>query len=413
MRRSTAALVATVAVLATALAFIATSGGETPPPPKPPAGQTPSAAQPDVLKIALISASTGWGAIYGLANKQMYILAGEEHNAQGGLLVGGKRYKIEFVPFDDQFDATLSRTIGERAVAQGIRIFGMQGDPGASAHCELSIRNKVVIVHTSTDEGTYSCSPYMISTINPFWTTYIVLMKAAKGVAPNAKRVAGIMPNQSYDYPLRDRFPKQIKANPDLGLEHVGTMLGEQGQDWSPSVNKLLALKPDIIVHGCFGAEEIAVVKLIRDGGFKGILATACSSTGDDDFIKAIGADYLEGRYVKTTPAPAPLSEATKEFHDKFISHGVKWTDFAIAYWYGPRLMFAGLQAAGTVTDPDAIMNAMRQVELPVTFVEGSPKVKVWGKQHFAYDSILENMVFLSNVKNRKFQTQDSLRPTY
>ena len=48
--------------------------------------------------------------MFGGAVKRAWTMKGEELNAEGGVLVGDTRYKIEYTRYDDQFDATLSRT---------------------------------------------------------------------------------------------------------------------------------------------------------------------------------------------------------------------------------------------------------------------------------------------------------------
>src|SRR5262249_20394133 len=311
-----------------------------------------SASQSNTLRIALISADTGLGALFGGGVKRAWQLKADELNSAGGVNIGGQMYQIQYTKYDDQFDSTLSRTIGERAFNQdGIKIFGMEGDPGASSQTELANANKLIVMHTSTDPAIVSGSDYMFLTVNPFWAVYGPLLQEIKKAYPEAQTVVGLAPNTSDNFDIRDELPGIASQ---LGLQSAGTVLGDRGSDWSPSVTKALALNPDIIMFGCFGSDEVAVLNLLKDLGYQGAMATPCQITEDDTLLSEVGADYLEGRWFKTAPGPSPFTPEVQAYHDAFVADGSGWTDWAVAYWYGPEAFFTALQQAGSL-DPDAI----------------------------------------------------------
>jgi len=358
-----------------------------------------AAAAPNAIEIALISGSTGWGAMWGGALKTAWLLAIEDVNAEGGLLVAGKRYPIVPFLYDDQFDSTLSRTIGERVVSNsGIKFFGMEGDPGASAHTELSKTHKVIIIHTSYDYGAITESEYMFLVNAAPQSIYGPLMDAIKYKFPDAKTLAGVAPNLSFDFPLRDDLPA-IAA--ERGIEHLGIVFGETGQDYSPQVTKALSLNPDIMVLGCLGADEVPTYKLLRDFGFTGGLATVCQSTPPDQFIEELGADWLNGKFIKQTQAPMPLPPAFQAWKDRYIATGTAWTDYAFVYSFSPWILFRGLQAAGTLTDPDAIRDGIRSLAIPFPLLgEDSEPMVMYGDKMYGQKNVIEVPVYFNGIEN-------------
>ena len=59
-----------------------------------------AAAQVDTLKIGVVSALSGPGSEWGLAQDGGIKIAAMEANAKGGLKVGNKTYKVEVISYD-------------------------------------------------------------------------------------------------------------------------------------------------------------------------------------------------------------------------------------------------------------------------------------------------------------------------
>ncbi|HUU40472.1 MAG TPA: ABC transporter substrate-binding protein, partial [Desulfatiglandales bacterium] len=61
------------------------------------------ATESKTLKIAVITALSGAGAVWGRGILHGVELATEELNASGGLNIGGERYKVKLIPYDDKY----------------------------------------------------------------------------------------------------------------------------------------------------------------------------------------------------------------------------------------------------------------------------------------------------------------------
>src|SRR5437879_10530871 len=79
---------------------------------------TGSALAADVIKFGVSTPLSGPAAPWGIPHKQATELIFDEINAQGGLEVGGKKYKLEVVSYDHKYViaegvATVNRLIGK------------------------------------------------------------------------------------------------------------------------------------------------------------------------------------------------------------------------------------------------------------------------------------------------------------
>jgi branched-chain amino acid transport system substrate-binding protein len=96
-------------------------------------GITASAADP-VLKIGVDGVMSGPAASWGLVNKYCAETTAIMVNAKGGVMIGGKKYKIEIVGLDDKNDPKISVANAEKLTGMGIKyVIGPNVDTTAGA----------------------------------------------------------------------------------------------------------------------------------------------------------------------------------------------------------------------------------------------------------------------------------------
>src|SRR5258708_37676644 len=103
-------------------------------------------ASAQTLKIGVLATISGAGTAWGIAMQGAAELAAEDVNAKGGLEVGGKKYKIEVVTYDDHYKAADALTAFNRLVFDdGIKyVIGPLGSAPALAVLPVSTENKVI-----------------------------------------------------------------------------------------------------------------------------------------------------------------------------------------------------------------------------------------------------------------------------
>ena len=81
------------------------------------------------VKVGWFGPQTGDSALWGQAELATVKMMAEDYNKAGGILVGGKKYKVEIVGYDDKGDSVEAVNVVKRLVSQDnvVAIVGAQG----------------------------------------------------------------------------------------------------------------------------------------------------------------------------------------------------------------------------------------------------------------------------------------------
>ena len=127
-------------------------------------GGPPSAFAQDTLKLGVIGPMTGPGAQWGLAAAGGVQIAAKEMNDKGGLKVGDKTYRIEVIPYDEQYKAAVAISAMQRLVNQdGVKfVFGPVSSAGTLAVMDISKDTKTIgITGAYSSKALDPSNPYM------------------------------------------------------------------------------------------------------------------------------------------------------------------------------------------------------------------------------------------------------------
>jgi branched-chain amino acid transport system substrate-binding protein len=177
----------------------------------------PSALAQDTLKLGVIGPMTGPGAQWGLAAAGGVQIAAQEVNDKGGLKVGDKTYRIEVIPYDEQYKAAVAISAMQRLVNQdGVKfVFGPVSSAGTLAVKDITKDTKTIGI-----TGAYSSkvldpsNPYMFrvySVASDFAEPMVKWFK--KNLPANITRVAILNPNDETGW---DSDKRLIPLTPGL-----------------------------------------------------------------------------------------------------------------------------------------------------------------------------------------------------
>jgi branched-chain amino acid transport system substrate-binding protein len=239
-------------------------------------------AQTQTLKIGLIGPMTGPAATWGYAAKGSMQTLADEVNAKGGLEVGGKKYQVQIVAYDDQYKAAEAIAAYQRMVTRdGIKYIIVQTSAPTMAIKQLVEDDKIVTLTTSytpaaiDDKTKYMFRAY--STAVDFMPPYAAWMKNNL----KERRMLTLNPNDETGWSQAKTTEKLYKDN---GFEVLpGELYERAAKDFVPMLTKILALKPEVIDLGASSpASAGLIVRQAREAGFKG------------RFVQTGGAGWLE-----------------------------------------------------------------------------------------------------------------------
>jgi branched-chain amino acid transport system substrate-binding protein len=312
----------------------------------------------ETLKLGVVATLSGAGTAWGIAMQGAAELAAEDVNSKGGLEIGGKKYKVEVVAYDDHYKAADALTAFNRLVFDdGIKfVVGPLGSAPALALLPVSTENKVITMTMAFTPK--ALSPEYKYSFRPVIPSDVFSEPQVKWVVDKlgAKRIGGLFPN--------DESGQQVGAANEAGYAAAGAkfvakeFFERDRVDFVPLLTRVLAQNIDAFeLDGNSPQTAGLLVKQLRELGFKGpIIRTGGDATAD--LLSIAGKEATENVYVHqpiNTDSPS-IREYTKRFEAKYK---IPLNAFSPFFYANVQMLFAGMQKAGTVSDTDKVREAV------------------------------------------------------
>jgi branched-chain amino acid transport system substrate-binding protein len=271
------------------------------------AASPPRAAE--TIKIGVAGPLTGDQAAFGEMLKNGTLLAAEEWNAKGGVVLRGKKVKVELLWGDDRHDPREGVSIAHKFVNSGV--------VGVVGHFNSSVSIPASTVYA--EAGVVQITP---ASTNPKLTEQgLKTVFRACGrddqqgeVAAEfinsklkAKNVVILHDKTTYGQGLADETRRFLGRAGITPVFYSGIVQGDK--DFTPVLTAAKQKNPDAVFFGGIHPEAILLVKQMRER--LGMNAAFISGDGVyvDEFFKIAGK-AAEGSYVTFTPDQTKIQAA-------------------------------------------------------------------------------------------------------
>ena len=351
---------------------------------------------------ALSGPDAGWG-LPGLTGNQIFI---DRVNAQGGLLVGGKRHPLKMYAFDDE-------AIGSKAL-QGAKdlvlrrkvkfISAIGGNPADATHPFLTKHKVFYATLISTD--IMPDRPYLIGGGDV--TPRIDMLRPLYHRINNPELTRWAVTSQD-DTIGRTCQAWEVGAAISEGWDIVyDKNFSLETTDFAPIVTSILATKPDVVsLNLTYPTYVTLIIEQLYLQGFKGIISANYIDT--ESVLQKVPAKYMEAtKCANSFPLfddpwwgePSWQHEFISEWMDRYGPGapddvhrkitGIDW-DHVIML----KVWAYGAQLAGSF-DPDAILKALRAAPSVPTIL--GPGV-MYGKGMWGIDNMVSPPVPIAEVR--------------
>jgi len=291
-------------------------------------------------------------------------------NEQGGWKIGSENYTIEWIFYNDEYNAEKARTAVERLIFKDNvkHIINQWGSAPLIATIKLSDPNKILVIGTSiSDEPVKPDYKYVFKGTDPVpFGTGQSIFGALEYKKRGAKTLVIINPD---DATGRARTEQDKRSLPSTGLKIIDSLFWPRGTvDFSPIATKVKALNPDIAWLAATSGEDITKITVaLHDAGYKGIIDCDNMHTGIiKDIIAKVGAEYLEGsmsalfdaRQYQKDPEMGKYIKAYEKEYGEWNIEGIMWM--------GPWFTFKGAVEATQSLDVDVLSGYLAKSPPPV-----------------------------------------------
>jgi branched-chain amino acid transport system substrate-binding protein len=323
----------------------------------------------ETLKVGLIGPMTGPGAPWGFAAKVAMEMQADKVNAKGGLDVGGTKYQVKVITYDDMYKASEAVAAYNRLTVQdGVKIVVIQTSAPTMALKQNLEDDKIVGFTTSytpaaiDDKTRFLFRAY--STATDFMPSYAAWM--AKNI--KEKKMATLNPNDETGWSQQNTTVAPYKS---VGFTVVDSELYERSmKDFAPLMTKVMATGPEVIDLGSSSpATAGMIVRQARDAGYKGRFV----QTGGAAWVEAVqsaGKEGAEGmiNILYADPDNAAFQEVVAEYKKRV--NGQQPNEIVAVYTDMMSVILASVQKAGTISDATRIAAAI-PAALPMKSLQG------------------------------------------
>jgi branched-chain amino acid transport system substrate-binding protein len=305
----------------------------------------------DTIKVGFNLELTGDIPKVGEASKFAAEMLKEDINSKGGLDVGGKKYKLEFIYQDNEAKAESAVNAALKLINQDnvVAIVGPNSSKQAiPAGATCNDAQTVMVTPWSTNPDTTKDRPWVFRAcfLDPFQGPVAVNFAAKQFGAKTAAVIFDIANDYSKGLAeiFKTEWEKKSGAGTVVGFESHGT----KDQDFSAQLTKIIAAKPDFIFVPDNYNQVALIVKQAHDLGYKGPFMGS-DAWGSAELMTLCGKDCI-GQFFSTHYAAAGAQGATKEFIDRFnTKYKYVPDDVAALTWDATRLVLQAIQSAGKV----------------------------------------------------------------
>ncbi|MEN6298257.1 MAG: ABC transporter substrate-binding protein [Rectinema sp.] len=319
----------------------------------------------DVIKVGWLGALTGDQAVWGENELNTVKMLFEEYNAAGGIEVGGRKYTLEVIGYDNKGDPQESVNVTKRLTGQDkvVAIIGPNSSGNAIPMAPILEKAKVPDIATvatnpkvTVQDGKVKPYNFRVCFIDPYQGA------VAAGFAYDRlnARTAAVLYDVGDDYSqgLREFFKVNFEKK-------GGTIVADESfnsgdVDFRPQLSKIKASNPDVIFMPYFFKEVALSANQARDLGIK---ATLLGGDGwPSDQLISMGGKAVEGSYFVNHLDYA--DPAVQDFKTRYKAKYGKETELNGFLAHDAVLLFVeGLKKAGKANG-EAIAKALEGIDV-------------------------------------------------
>jgi branched-chain amino acid transport system substrate-binding protein len=361
-------------------------------------------ASQDAVKVGFLAPLSGDVSAWGLPGHDGCLIWADRVNAAGGIAIGGKRYSVEIVPFDCQYEPNLALLGARKLVLEDdVKLLLMLGGDTFPPVQDF-INAQKILTSTLLPSDLSPDTPYLIAPceVHPIYNVTGVEWLAEN--RPHLKTAALCAQRDSLGLPSIATYRAAFEA---AGIELVKEIFFPVSTpDLSAVVERLLEARPDILCWDT--AYEPFVDELTEEAYRKGFKGQIISCTADNykALVSRTSKEFMEG-FIFQFPdfddpalnAPSVNLHRPNEFFEEY-NRRFPGTWSAVSWEYASilELWREAVEKAGTV-EPVSVLAAIKSGG---SGHHAFGEADWWGSEFFGIDNALVGDWPVVEIRNGK-----------
>jgi len=349
---------------------------------------TPTPAGPKVITFGCAVEMTGAKATEGMAMKDGVDLWVDWTNSHGGIEVGGEKYNVEVIYYDDESDPQTAAKLTEKLITEhGTKLlFGPFSSAITIATAAIGEKYGALTMATlANGADVYRQGYKYVFSILPPAGNYLRLLieMAATQLEPKPKTCVVLALDDPFGRSCAEGIKKYAE---EAGFE---VLLYEKypsdAKDLSSLLTKVKALEPDMILASSLFAQAMLITRQAKELNVCADLMGFTVGPNFPEFINSLGKDaegiFCSEWWLPTMGWTCPVFGSAKEWGKLFVDR----------YGYVPSYHAAAGSAAGVMyklaiekansLDPDKVRDALAGLDVeifwgPHAFAENGENIK-------------------------------------
>lgn len=355
------------------------------------------AAAAGTLKIGVITALSGAGALWGKGILNGAEMATEEINARGGVSIRGEKYTVQLVPYDDKYSGAGGVAAANRLVFQDKVSFIIGSISSASilAFQEVTEENRVLVLANSWARETLSPKkPFTLRVFMSGVEGTPLLVRWLTTTHGGLKTALTIGPNDASGWSITKDAEEAYAKH---GIKFLGKEYYERGtKDFYPVMTRVKGLAPDIIHFT--GAPTGDAGLMVKQGREIGLKSQFVDSTSADPrtLVEVAGKESAEG-YIWGAffdPNSPKVAAFAKRYQDKYSRPIPTYVD--PAFYQATQALFYAMEKCQCL-EADKVRDTLKRIP---EFDGIMGKFEFGGTESYGINNQLLSSYYASQVKD-------------
>ncbi|MDQ1829295.1 branched-chain amino acid ABC transporter substrate-binding protein [Massilia scottii] len=318
----------------------------------------------DVIRIGHVAATSGAIAHLGKDNENGARMAVEELNAKG-VLIGGKRYRVEMLAEDDAGDPKQGTSVAQKLVDAKVRgVIGHETSGTTIPASKIYFDAGIPQISPSASNPKYTRQGFNTAFRNVANDEQLGAALARYAVQTGkARQIAVIDDRTAYGKGLADEFIKNVKRAGQGARVVSQQYTTDKATDFGAILTAIKATKPDLVF---FGGMDAVAGPMLRQMKQLGMPLRFMGGDGmcSDSLARLAGEGMADGQVIcaEAGGVDAQQQKGMDDFRAAYRRrYGIDVMTYAPYAYDAMHAMVAAMQQAGS-TDPAVYLPALSKV---------------------------------------------------